>query len=67
MSHSNHPDRPATTPERRDPDDDSRDKADSDEAAKDPAAERGERIDTGKQIARGGKSDGAVKGAEPDK
>jgi hypothetical protein len=31
-----------------------------------PAEERGERIDTGKTIARGGKEDGDVSGAEPD-
>jgi hypothetical protein len=31
-----------------------------------PAAERGERIDTGKTIARGGKTGGTVPGAEPD-
>ena len=30
-----------------------------------PAQERGERIDTGKAIARGGKEDGHVPGAEP--
>jgi len=30
---------------------------------KDPAAERGERIDTGKTIARGGKESGPVPGA----
>ena len=30
-----------------------------------PAQERGERIDTGKSIARGGKEDGRVPGAEP--
>ncbi len=30
----------------------------------DPAVERGERIHTGKQIARGGKSKGKVPGAE---
>jgi len=43
------------------------DTADAEDAARDPAAERGERIDTGKQIARGGKEDGAVPGAEPAK
>jgi len=32
-----------------------------------PAQERGERLDTGKAIARGGKSEGAVPGAEPAK
>jgi len=32
----------------------------------DPAVERGERIDTGKTIARGGKTHGEVPGAEPD-
>lgn len=31
-----------------------------------PAEERGERLDTGKTIARGGKEDGDVPGAEPD-
>lgn len=31
-----------------------------------PAEERGERIDTGKAIARGGKSEGDVPGGEPD-
>ena len=30
-----------------------------------PAQERGERLDTGKTIARGGKDDGPVPGAEP--
>lgn len=30
-----------------------------------PAEERGERLDTGKAIARGGKDDGDVPGAEP--
>jgi hypothetical protein len=30
-----------------------------------PAQERGERIDTGKSIARGGKDEGPVPGAEP--
>jgi hypothetical protein len=30
-----------------------------------PAEERGERIDTGKTIARGGKTEGTVPGAEP--
>ncbi|QVL30556.1 hypothetical protein KIH39_17065 [Telmatocola sphagniphila] len=30
-----------------------------------PAEERGERLDTGKTIARGGKHDGPVPGAEP--
>ena len=30
-----------------------------------PAEERGERIDTGKAIARGGKEEGRVPGAEP--
>jgi hypothetical protein len=31
-----------------------------------PAEERGERIETGKTIARGGKDEGRVPGAEPD-
>ena len=31
----------------------------------DPAQERGERIETGKMIARGGKSSGPVPGATP--
>jgi len=31
-----------------------------------PDQERGERLDTGKAIARGGKDDGHVPGAEPD-
>lgn len=31
-----------------------------------PAEERGERIDTGKSIARGGREKGEVPGAEPD-
>jgi hypothetical protein len=31
-----------------------------------PAEERGERIDTGKAIARGGQTDGDVPGGEPD-
>lgn len=31
-----------------------------------PAEERGERLDTGKSIARGGKEGGHVPGAEPD-
>jgi hypothetical protein len=30
-----------------------------------PAQERGERIDTGKSIARGGQDDGPVPGADP--
>ena len=30
-----------------------------------PAEERGERLDTGKAIARGGKTEGHVPGAEP--
>jgi hypothetical protein len=30
-----------------------------------PAEERGERLDTAKTIARGGKEDGAVPGGEP--
>ena len=39
---------------------------DQKETEKDPAVERGERIDTGKRIARGGKEEGAVPGAEAD-
>lgn len=31
-----------------------------------PAEERGERIDTGKAIARGGQTEGDVPGGEPD-
>lgn len=31
-----------------------------------PAEEHGERIDTGKAIARGGKDEGRVPGAQPD-
>ena len=31
-----------------------------------PSEERGERIDTGKTIARGGKEEGNVPGGEPD-
>lgn len=31
-----------------------------------PAEERGERIDTGKVIARGGKTEGEVPGGQPD-
>lgn len=31
-----------------------------------PAEERGERIDTGKAIARGGKAEGEVPGGQPD-
>jgi hypothetical protein len=32
-----------------------------------PAQERGERLDTGKAIARGGKTEGHVPGADPPK
>lgn len=38
-------------------------KQDHEALEKDPAVERGERIDHGKQIARGGKEDGDVPGA----
>ena len=37
---------------------------DADERKPTPAEERGERIETGKTIARGGKQDGPVPGAE---
>jgi hypothetical protein len=38
----------------------------TDEPETTPAQEHGERLDTGKAIARGGKQDGDVPGAEPD-
>jgi hypothetical protein len=44
---------------------------DMEEVARDPNIERGERLDSGKTIARGGKDDGPVPGATaestPDK
>jgi hypothetical protein len=44
---------------------------DIEEVARDPSIERGERLDSGKTIARGGKDDGHVPGATaestPDK
>ncbi|MCI0701716.1 MAG: hypothetical protein L0241_11590 [Planctomycetia bacterium] len=49
--------------------DDSRDQASEQEGVHEPettpAQERGERLDTGKAIARGGKEEGHVPGAEP--
>lgn len=39
----------------------------SEDIAAEPAAERGERIDTGKAIHRGGKTEGKVPGAEEQK
>ena len=43
------------------------DRDDADEPEPTPAAERGERLETGKAIARGGHEDGEpVPGAEPD-
>jgi hypothetical protein len=39
------------------------DRAGDSPVEQDPAVERGERIDTGKTIARGGKTDGHVPGA----
>lgn len=41
------------------------DRSRTDEPETTPDQERGERIDTGKTIARGGKEDGRVPGAEP--
>lgn len=38
---------------------------DGDKQETTPAEERGERLDTGKTIARGGKDGGTVPGAEP--
>jgi hypothetical protein len=53
-------------PPRKRPGEQKDDEAAAEAAAKEPAAERGERIATGKDIARGGKKDGDVPGATPD-
>ena len=53
-SHDHHQDEDHPTP----------DPASVEQTELDPAVERGERIDTGKQIARAGKTNGPVPGAE---
>jgi hypothetical protein len=53
------------TDEQTQPPDASGDRSGIDEQETTPAEERGERLDTGKTIARGGKQAGHVPGAEP--
>jgi hypothetical protein len=53
-THHSQPDPPAPNP------------APTEQDATTPAEERGERLETGRQIARGGKQDGSVPGATGD-